>query len=1748
MKLNINSEIASTFSLAAQQNAYPLLKRVSISASDELKEELSKPNTNIRVCLTSEPEFIESEEWLIDRLDAGQSVRLQDRPLKPHYNKLNSLTEEVLVQLTFALSYIDGDGITQEMSSSHQVSVLPANYWGGESRQAELLGAFVQPNVHTVEKIIALVAQGLRDSSHNSALDGYQSNTRERPFVVGAALWSTLFNERLIYVSPPKGWARVGQRIRSASDIMLHKTAACLDTSVLFASCLENMGLNPVIALTKDHAFAGFWLIDESFSVLTTDDPIDLRKRMDSSDLIMFETTLITNDSPVTFKQAIDRAKALLEEDKESEFVMLIDIKQARARRVKPIGIVEEKSETNERQSSDNGAAVSVGIDIPPLLPPVRSDDRVIEDTPETRVDKWQRKLLDLTKRNPLLNVKSSALKLFCPDLGTLEDMLAKGDVFNFIAAEDTPLVDRERNVELFRLSNGEDLHREFALQQLSNKKLIVNDTVKRKETKLVDLLRKARNDFEEGGINTLFLALGMLRWKELPESEKSFRAPLILLPVKLERRSAQASVKLRQIPDEEPIFNLTLIEMLQADYEINLDRLRNDLPKDESGVDVRGIWSIVREAIKEQPGFIVVEEIVLGSFSFAKYLMWKDLRDRTELLKQNPFVKHLVDRPSEAYQQDSSFIENDQVDRKIRPESFYAPLNCDSSQMVAVEASSHNQDFVLEGPPGTGKSETIANIICHNLALGRKVLFVSEKMAALQVVYRRMEKVGLSHLCLELHSSKANKRSVLDQLGEAWTKREKSTQNDWISKAKKLEEVRHSLNNYVAELHRHHELGLSPRDAIARVVRYEHEHPLRLSWPVDISQAPIHNRSDLEAYLAKAKQLGISFSEVETLDPLKFSAINQLEYSNQWRTDTVAIANRIQGAAKQARTDAVALLELLETPIEHLSASKITKLSGLAELCGLAMTGDVDFALQNGGADRVSALNESVALHSQLHEQVSAFGHGLKWTLLDECDWEHWIALRGEAIGFFGIFKRYSLRKTIKGIGLDKIEDLSLLESGLEARETLKKLKSTAFTINSESVWPGIDADKQQLSRVLNNGQRALAIFKQFIAAFDDPTLPVGVLRRHLVDGLDFLSESSQLVKLAKRLAESVFAFQAVKQEAEFLKLEINIDNDLAKISSDFGVIVDQNERLGRWCRWLSDKKDAARYHLDPLSEALESRVISSGECEENAMTALCIWLAPKLIDQSPSLVQFAGASHESTIERFRELDIDVSTTTTEYIVAKTAGNVPDRSASSAPAEYGVLARELTKKTRHKPIRVLVQEMGSSLTDLVPCFMMSPLSVAQFLPADFALFDLVVFDEASQITTWDAVGAIARGKNVIVVGDPKQMPPSNTFGRKEEDDSDEGDLESILDQALAAQLPHLRLTGHYRSRHETLIAFSNSHYYENQLTTFPSAETKASAVTLHRIDGVYAKGRGQTNSIEAKAVVSEVIRRLEGMINGESVKSIGIVTINSQQQRLVEDFMDEARRKNPKLEQFFIATDTFDPIFVKNLESVQGDERDIIILSLTYGPTVAGGRTMSMNFGPLNKQGGERRLNVAVTRATTEVLLFSSFDASMIDLTRTQATAIEHLKNYLEFAERGPIALTEFSSANYGVDQFDSDFEQTVAMKLRGKGWKIQTQVGVSKFRIDLGIIHPNKPGEYLAGVECDGATYHSSPSARDRDRVRQAILENLGWRIIRLWSTDYFQEPSYAINKIHERLESLLLEESSVNVQHEDYSAVEA
>lgn len=588
--------------------------------------------------------------------------------------------------------------------------------------------------------------------------------------------------------------------------------------------------------------------------------------------------------------------------------------------------------------------------------------------------------------------------------------------------------------------------------------------------------------------------------------------------------------------------------------------------------------------------------------------------------------------------------------------------------------------------------------------------------------------------------------------------------------------------------------------------------------------------------------------------------------------------------------------------------------------------------------------------------------------------------------------------------------------------------------------------------------------------------------------------------------------------------------------------------QKSQRWCDWQRQAAAAQASGLNPLIEALMRGEIAASEIDLAFEVAYARWWVEQAVHAEVVLRDFVSSQHEDAISQFVELDEKVAQLARHVASSRLAGAVPGRNSFGQDMEFGVLSREIEKRARHVPLRRLFSLMPNALTRLTPCVMMSPLSVAQYLPADAKPFDVVIFDEASQIPVWDAVGAIARGNQVIVAGDPKQLPPTSFFDRGNdggEDASDLEDLDSILDECLAANIPSKRLVWHYRSRHESLITFSNARYYDGQLVTFPSPVTKDTALRfVHVPGGIYERGSGRVNKAEARAVVREVVRRLSDPSFAAKGSSIGVVTFNGEQQRLIERLLEEERRDKQDLERFFGERQWHEPVFVKNLENVQGDERDVILFSVAYGPDQAG--KVSVQISTLNKEGGTRRLNVAITRARSELVVFATLRPEQIDLSRTKAVGIRDFKHFLEFAERGPRALAEAAAP---MGDTESPFEDAVKKALEERGWLVHPQIGVSSFRVDLGIVHPDAPGRYLAGVECDGATYHRSATARDRDRLRERVLRNLGWSIYRIWSTDWWIEPDRAINYLHDRLaqelESDRASQSSICAVEEDDSS---
>jgi very-short-patch-repair endonuclease len=575
---------------------------------------------------------------------------------------------------------------------------------------------------------------------------------------------------------------------------------------------------------------------------------------------------------------------------------------------------------------------------------------------------------------------------------------------------------------------------------------------------------------------------------------------------------------------------------------------------------------------------------------------------------------------------------------------------------------------------------------------------------------------------------------------------------------------------------------------------------------------------------------------------------------------------------------------------------------------------------------------------------------------------------------------------------------------------------------------------------------------------------------------------------------------------------------------------------------RWLSERsRDAQRIHeWTPFCEITREIVgadvgailqeVRNGQLKpEHAAEAfrtrfLRLWL-DAIYEQVPALQQFRTDDRERLIERFRDLDQRSVASASSRIRAAQLGRAdrPRVGAGDAPgsSELGTLLREVNKKRRHLPLRKLFATIPTLLPRLKPCIMMSPLAVSTFLDSPDLRFDLVIFDEASPVRPHDAICAVYRGRQLMVAGDQKQLPPTSFFDRTTggDEDSDEeaegigtlADFESILDVCCTLGLPRPGLRWHYRSRREGLIAFSNHHIYGNELVTFPSIHDVAgnSAIDFDFVsDGRWKAGAsGGFTAIEARRTAELV---LEHFCNHPD-KSLGVIAFSRRQQQRILDELERLRQADPVLEKFF-HEDREEPFFVKNLENVQGDERDIIFLGIGYGPHDTG-RPVGLQFGPLNRQGGERRLNVAVTRARERMTVVSSMRAHDIDLSKTNKVGVTLLRAYLDYAERGIEALRG-TITDVNERGFDSPFEQEVYGELTRRGLTLHSQVGCSRFHIDLAVVDPSKPGRYLLGIECDGATYHSSATARDRDRLRQDVLEGLDWRICRVWSTDWLRD----------------------------------
>jgi len=1738
-QLAIQITTDATTGYAAVQNNIPLVRTLVVkNVSDEALH-------GVEVKVTCSPAFAVGVRFLFEQLAPGETRSLSPVDLQPDHTYLIKLDESEKASINVEAS-CDGTLIAQ---ASSNIEVLAYDQWAGTRSLPELLAAFAMPNSLAVDRLLSKASGLLRQSTGGLHLDGYQSKNRENVWKQVSAIYSALLAEDFHYANPPASFGADGQKIRTPERIFDGRVATCLDLAMLFASCFEQAGLHPVVLFKEGHAWVGVWLIETSFPTAIVDDVQSVRKRVKSGEFLTLEATGIANASHPSLRWARSKAEEYLDED--GGFSFAVDIHRARELQIRSL----PSRSTAEATPVAASASAAPGIEDMPNLPPL--DPELLpatevgsDDTPEGRLAKWKSKLLDLTLRNRLLNFKPTKtnLKLVCPDPGALEDSLSDGKEFKIKAVPDVMEGKDPRDATVFANRTGKHPLDAFAAEALARREMVVDIPGDKLDDRLTELFRAAETGREEGGANTLFLAFGLLQWREDKNAEASHLAPILLIPVTLTRQSVRSGFRLTR-HDDDALINPTLIQKLLNDFQLKLPSFES-LPTDEKGLDVGKIFQIFRLQIAELEGWEVKEQVHLGIFSFTKYLMWKDLQDRQSQLQENPVVAHLINNPGKAFADRDPGIEPATLDEKFRPQDLFAPMLSDSSQLRAICVASQGSNLVLEGPPGTGKSQTITNLISHLLATGRTVLFVSEKMAALEVVHRRLNSLGLGPFCLELHSAKAKKSEVLGQLGSALQTAGSRTVKDWELEAERLASLRQELNSVVHALHRPHPNDLTIYDAIGACIKWSHWKPAPLDW----ASADQHGRQQLDELRALSRQMAALAGQLSELSANPLKAIRRGVWTPSWQQELLDGAASLSAAANAVQELLTPFIHLLGQEEKNPSWAELGVIDQLADV--LLRAPAVPVGVVRSATDEIARNRLKVVRQHGLQRQAawSAFDGRYKEDLARlnaaeiEAQWleastawwpKSWFAKRSslKRLGHFAMEGRAPAESDIPPLiaNLKRIneEDQALaamqVEVSLLLQDEFHAHKTDWAAVEGHEKWAKDYADA--LIRLSGGDLTILATLKAKL-------LPYVADNRAMLQSDGMLGSS--LVRYRDAYRNLVGEMQRVSELCGvqgILIEEPHARGVIQRLLAQLQGWQVAHRQIQPWCLWQNSRDKAFAAGLQGVVRALEAGDAPLSEMADFFEYSYQNWWLNKAMDGEPVLCAFSSADHDRKIEEFKASDARFQELTKQYVVAKLSGQVPSATAIApgADSEMGRLRREIQKQRGHMPIRQLVQGLPTLLPKLKPCLLMSPLSVAQYLEAGHAPFDVVIFDEASQIPVWDAVGAIARGKHLVCVGDPKQLPPTNFFQRV--DDSDDGigeddvqDLESILDECLSIGLPTLGLDWHYRSRHESLIAFSNATYYDNRLVTFPSPVTEDRAVRLERVRGVYDRGGSRTNRAEADAIVAAIERHY---LDPESRKrSLGVVTFNQAQQNLIENLLDARRRASTKLDQA-IAEETGETLFIKNLENVQGDERDVIYFSITYGPDAAG--KVALNFGPLNLEGGHRRLNVAVSRARQSVVIFSTLMPEQIDLSRVRAAGVRDLKNYLDFAIRGPRALIE-QSVPTGLEP-DSPFERQIINMLREKGWTVHPQVGVSGYRIDIGVVDPRAPGRYLLGIECDGRTYHSGATARDRDRLRQIVLEGLGWELHRIWSTDWWRNPQGPMSKILDRLETLMAKAPGVD-----------
>ncbi len=1700
-KISISGIMMQQMNFALQQNYIPVFKNLV------LKNLTAEEMENVTLRMSFEPAFAKPYEVMIAKLlpDKEYEIKPVKIVISPEF--LFSMTEKTVSNITIEIFSEDGLLAIE----NRNIDVLAYDQWTGTGYMPHMISAFVMPNHPAVKELISSAGTFMLKWTENPAFLAYETQNPNNVKMQMAAIYAALQQKNIAYSLPPASFEGA-QRVRLPDEVLNGRNGTCLDLTVLYASALESVGLNPIIIFTEGHAFAGCRLENETFpdSVVYDVSAVSKRTAQGIDNICLVECTDFVAGKNVDFDKSFENAKEHLNDT--DKFLFAIDVAACRAGGIRPMpsrinenGVFKAADYGERKKSELTSAPSEIDMSVHGMT--------AAEKGELTKQAVWERKLLDLSLRNSLLNFRprNSNVQLMLTDLAGFEDSFSMGKDYKVMPAP-AELVTEISDSKIYEIDK--DTMESLSLSELESHRLrtFINETDLEKTMK--KLHRDAKVSLEENGCNTLYIALGFLRWYETEKSEKPRYAPVVLVPCDVVRKVQDKSYTVR-IRDEEVLMNITLLEMLRQNFGIDITGL-SPLPEDENGINIPLVFNTVRRGVMSKSGWDIVENAFIGQFSFSRFIMWNDIKNRSDDLKKNKVVSSLIGGKMNWEPLDLP-LSPKELDRDLKPSDMAVPSSVDSSQLAAVCLASKGESFVLHGPPGTGKSQTITNMIANALYQGKSVLFIAEKMAALSVVQKRLSKMGLAPFCLELHSNKAQKRAVLKQLESTLEIGRIKEPESYADKAEKLSKLRAELNATMDSIHKKRNYGMSVYDAIVLYEKYAEYKGLVTFTSQQITEMQETTYSQwydaVDRALTSMRECG-KYEE----NPFRFS--ENREYTIEIREKLLSELGKTVTDLQTAYDDSTTLSAMLGFKVDdykcYLSANDLLTVFSRSGKVLVALACDDGYDIKLMALQKLTdsgkARNElKASLLSAYDEKVLSYDAdtaSLAWKAAEQ----KWF-----------IPKSMEQGKLLKELNLYAKTPFTKenITAEYEKLCNFKKLTEEINGANAEltsllgGMWIGCDSDYGAIEKALADSKK----LRQAIINLQlTPAQKTAVVQS--LGGLVLNEKQTAIIGRS----------EVIKADIDTLKNEYKISTEQLMwgenwTSDSVKYLKDMINDIGSYKAWTN-----LLITLDKLREAGLANVAQSyinGKINSgNALPAFICGVSGAMsmltVSSDDNLTSFTGVQLDDTVKRYSEAIAEFERLTVNELVAKLSAKIPAVSSSSVGSELGILQKAIKSGGRMMPIRKLFDSIPNLLRRMCPCMLMSPISVAQYIDPAYPKFDLVIFDEASQLPTCEAVGAIARGENVVVVGDPKQLPPTSFFNANsiDEENYEKEDLESVLDDCLALSMPQKHLLWHYRSRHESLIAYSNAKYYENKLMTFPSPSDLKSEVSWVKVEGYYDKGGSKQNKAEAEAVVKEIARRL----SDEKLRqnSIGVVTFSLVQQVLIDDLLQEEYRRNPQLETW--ANEMYEPIFIKNLENVQGDERDVILFSVGYGPDKDG--KVSMNFGPLNRDGGWRRLNVAISRSRKQMMVFSVITPDMIDLSRTNSEGVEGLKGFLEFAAKGKNVLMR----NVSADDDIFGIEDIVADELKKAGYEVKTNIGCSGYKIDIGIVNPDSPETYMLGIMVDSKKHLDSSTARDRNVSQPSVLKGLGWNIMNVYTLDWLDNKQQVTDKIKETADKIL------------------